>query len=103
MDSNNPVQRWRLRPQSPTIEARLSMPPPSTLRIEKLLASAHRSLFAAQQEAERSGLLGLEEDLWLMTLEVQRLNEALLRGSRSLSSTRRVRTYPNAAAGDKLR
>lgn len=67
------------------------MPSPSTLRIEKYLAGAHKMLWSAQSEAERAGLLGLEEDLFLLTEEVRRLTERTLKGDKTLRATRRVR------------
>jgi hypothetical protein len=75
-----------------------TVPPSSILRIEKCIASAHRALWRAQADAESAGLLGLEEDLWLHCLELQRLQEALLRGDKKLRKARQGHAYLSESA-----
>lgn len=52
----------------------------SVLRIEKLLAVAHQAVYASMREASTFHDLGLHDDLQLYLIELERLQETLLRG-----------------------
>lgn len=54
------------------------MPDSDVLAIEKLLAVAHQSLWAAARRAENMRDQGLCDDLYLLTTEIGRLNTDLL-------------------------
>lgn len=59
------------------------MPDHSVLRIEKLLASAHRSIWAAAQAAEDSNRINTADDLMRIAEEVRRVHESVItRGPR---------------------
>lgn len=58
------------------------MPDASVLRIEKLLASAHRSLWAAAQAAEDSNRQGVADDLMQIAEELRRVHESVVTRSR---------------------
>lgn len=51
----------------------------SVLRIEKLLAVAHQAVYASMREASNFSDLGLHDDLQLYLIELERLQENLLR------------------------
>lgn len=56
------------------------MPDPRILKIEKLLAVAHKVLWAAATESESLRDSGLTDDLYGLCGEVGRLNVDLLQG-----------------------
>lgn len=56
------------------------MPDPGVLYVEKRLASAHRHLRAAKDRSSEWDKLGFHDDLQLILLEVERMQEDLLKG-----------------------
>lgn len=57
-------------------------PAPAQLYIEKCIATAHRSISAAERQASLMGEFGLEQDLREMAKELSALGERLISGNR---------------------
>lgn len=76
------------------------MPHPNVLAIEKRVALAHKVLWEARDLADAAGLDGLESDLWMTCVELQRMQEDLLRGTRRLRKARNDRAYLSESAPD---
>ena len=64
---------------------------PTFLTLEASIAAAHRRLFAAREAAALLGKDGLEEDLFQLMVECERLQTDLLRGK-----GRRTQTHSDA-------
>lgn len=58
------------------------MPDLTILRIEKQLAAAHKNLWWAWTHAQQLANPGMGDDLWNLLMELEHLQESLLRGPR---------------------
>ena len=56
------------------------MPAPQILAIEKFIARAHRLLWWAYQDSWDAGQEGVADDLFQILLELERIQEDLLKG-----------------------